>query len=77
MRNIEVQGGNLQNVMVVNESPNVFLQELLGLPPKGKLSFVLIWCQTQLISIPSYYIVPIELKELKDQLKDLLDKGFV
>ncbi|WMV24573.1 hypothetical protein MTR67_017958 [Solanum verrucosum] len=32
---------------------------------------------TQPISIPPYRIAPTELKELKEQLKDLLDKGFI
>ena len=32
---------------------------------------------TQPISIPPYIMAPAELKELKDQLKDLLDKGFI
>ena len=32
---------------------------------------------TQPISIPPYRMAPAELKELKDQLKDLLDKGFI
>ena len=31
---------------------------------------------TNPISIPLYWIAPVELKELKLQLKDLLDKGF-
>ena len=32
---------------------------------------------TQPISIPPYKMAPAELKKLKDQLKDLLDKGFI
>lgn len=32
---------------------------------------------TQPISIPLYYISLAELKKLKEQLKDLLDKGFI
>ena len=32
---------------------------------------------TQPISIPPYRTAPAELKKLKDQLKDLLDKGFI
>ena len=32
---------------------------------------------TQPIYIPPYRMSPAELKELKDQLKDLLDKGFI
>ena len=32
---------------------------------------------TQPISIPPYRIAPAELKKLKDQLRDLLNKGFI
>ena len=32
---------------------------------------------TQPISIPPYRMSPVELKELKEQLKDLLDKVFI
>ena len=32
---------------------------------------------TCLISIPPYRMAPAELKELKEQLKNLLDKGFI
>lgn len=32
---------------------------------------------TQYISIPPYWMAPYVLKELKAQLKDLLDKGFI
>ena len=32
---------------------------------------------TQPISIPPYRMAPAELNELREQLKDLLDKGFI
>ena len=32
---------------------------------------------TQPISIPPYRMAPAELKELKEQLRDLLEKGFI
>jgi len=33
--------------------------------------------ETQLISIPPYKMAPTELKKLKNQLEDLLDKNFI
>ena len=36
-----------------------------------------VFLDTHPISIPPYRMAPIELKELKEQLKDLLDKGFI
>lgn len=55
-----------------------FPEELPGLPPNREVEFGfhLILC-TQPISIPPYHMAPIELKELKGQLQDLLDKGFI
>jgi len=32
---------------------------------------------TQLISIPPYIMAPAELRELTEELKDLLEKGFI
>ena len=32
---------------------------------------------TRPISVPSYHMAPAELKELKEQLQDLLSKGFI
>ncbi|KAH0693041.1 hypothetical protein KY285_020138 [Solanum tuberosum] len=50
----------LQSVPIVNDFMDVFPEELPG---------------TQPISIPPYRIAPTELRELKEQLKDLLEKG--
>ena len=46
--------------------------------PKRKIDFGIdLLPDTQPISIPPYKMAPAELKKLKDQLKDLLDKGFI
>ena len=46
--------------------------------PKGESTFGIVLLQdTQPISIPSYRMAPAELMELKEKLKDLLDKGFI
>lgn len=61
-----------RSVPVVNE----FLNELLGIPPKREIEFVINeFLDTQPISIPSYRMAPTELKEFKGQLKYLLDEG--
>ncbi|XP_059290726.1 uncharacterized protein LOC132044255 [Lycium ferocissimum] len=57
---------------------DVFLDELLGLPPEREIeSAINVYPVTQPISIPSYRMSPAELQELKVQFQDLLDKGFV
>ncbi|KAF3616825.1 RNA-directed DNA polymerase -like protein [Capsicum annuum] len=53
--------------------PNIFQAVL----PKGKYTSALISPDTHLLSIPLYRMAPEELKELKEQLENLLDKGFI
>ncbi|XP_073219694.1 uncharacterized protein [Cicer arietinum] len=57
---------------------DVFLEELPRLPPDRVIEFSIdLVPNTHPISIPPYRMVPVELKELKEQLQDLLDKGFI
>ncbi|WMV43384.1 hypothetical protein MTR67_036769 [Solanum verrucosum] len=66
------------NCSVVNEFPEVFPEDLPGVPPEREINFGIdLLPDTQPISIPPYRMAPAELKELKEQLKDLLDKGFI
>ena len=68
----------LENVPVVCEFPDVFLEDLLGLPPDRELEFgIEVLPGSAPISIPPYKMGPMELKELKTQLQDLVDKGFI
>ncbi|KAH0644682.1 hypothetical protein KY284_032566 [Solanum tuberosum] len=47
-------------------------------PPEREIEFGIdLLPNTQPILIPPYRMAPAELKELKEQLKDLLDKGFI
>ena len=56
----------------------LFTDDLLGVHPKRDIDFNIdLLLDTQPISIPPYWMSPTELKELKAQLKDLLDKGFI
>ncbi|XP_055806966.1 uncharacterized protein LOC129875739 [Solanum dulcamara] len=72
------KGANSPMVPVVNEYPDVFPDELPSLPPNWEVEFTVdVLLDTQPISIPLYRIAPVELKELKEQLKDLLEKGFI
>ncbi|XP_070054285.1 uncharacterized protein [Nicotiana tomentosiformis] len=68
----------LESVPVINEFSQVFPDELVGIPIDRGIDFgVDVMPGTQLISIPPYRMAPTELKELKEQLKDLLEKGFI
>ena len=68
----------LDEVPVVNNFPDVFLEELLGLPPHREIELTIdVVLGMNPISIPPYRMAPAALKELKSQLQDLLDKGFI
>ena len=59
----------MESVPVVNEFPDVFLKDLLDLPPDKELEFEIeLLPSSAPISIPSYRIVPVELKKLKTHL---------
>ena len=62
----------------VKEFPEVFLNDLPRVSPKKDIDFAIeIIPDTHHISIPLYKMAPAEIKELKGQLEDLLDKGFI
>ena len=76
---VDVRGNEkiLKNVSV-NEFPNVFLDDLPGMLPSRAVDFVIEpESGTGSISKATYRMAPTELKELKAQLQDLLDKGFI
>ncbi|XP_075096415.1 uncharacterized protein LOC142174508 [Nicotiana tabacum] len=69
---------SIENVPVVREFSDVFPEDLPGLPPIREINFGIdLLPDTQPISIPPYRIAPAELRELKQQLQDLLDKCFI
>ena len=68
----------LENIPVVCEYPDVFPEELPGMPPDREVEFIIeLMPGTAPISKQPYRMPPNELKELKKQLKILLDKGFI
>jgi hypothetical protein len=68
----------LDEIPVVGEYPNVFPDELLGMPPDRDVEFVIeLQLGTTPISKGPYRMPPKELAELKNQLQELLDKGYI
>src|SRR5688572_14148163 len=68
----------LESIPVVNEFLDVFLEDLPGLPPDRAVEFTIeLEPGTAPISRRPYRMPPKELAELKTQLQELLDKGFV
>ena len=69
---------SISDVPIACEFPDVFLDELPGLPPHREIEFYIdVVSDTAPISMPPYRMAPAELKELKEQLQELLDKGFI
>ena len=69
---------NLKDIPMIKEFLDVFPKELPGLPPEREVDLAIeVLHGTTSISRAPYRMTPIELKELKIQLHELLDKGFV
>ncbi|GKG27793.1 hypothetical protein Tco_0406120, partial [Tanacetum coccineum] len=68
----------LGDVPVIQDSPEVFPEELPRLPPPRKVEFCidLIPGATPVARTP-YRLAPSEIKELSKQLQELLEKGFI
>ena len=68
----------LEDIAVVKEYPDVFSEELPGLPPDREIEFFIdLLPGSGHISKAPYRMAPAEMKELKEQLQELLDKGFI
>ncbi|GJX84833.1 putative reverse transcriptase domain-containing protein [Tanacetum coccineum] len=67
-----------EDVPIVNEFPDVFLEDLPGIPPERQVEFRidLIPGATPIAKTP-YHLAPSKMKELMSQLQELLDKGFI
>ncbi|GJU98476.1 putative reverse transcriptase domain-containing protein, partial [Tanacetum coccineum] len=69
---------NQEEIIVVRDFPEVFLDDLLGLSPVREIKFwiELIPSATPVAKSP-YDLAPSKLEELSGQLKELQDKGFI
>ena len=78
VNDLEHEVPSIESLSIVNEFQEVFPEDLPGIPPEREIDFGIdIDLSTKPILIPPYRMAPAELKELKLQLKDLLDKGFI
>ncbi|GJT15204.1 putative reverse transcriptase domain-containing protein [Tanacetum coccineum] len=77
-KTMSVAGKRLEDVPIVQDFPEVFPEDLPGLPPTRQVEF-------QIDLVPGaapvarapYRLAPSEMKELSEQLKELSDKGFI
>ncbi|GKF62479.1 hypothetical protein Tco_0182533, partial [Tanacetum coccineum] len=74
----EIPERRIEDVPVLKDFPEVFPEDLPGLPPTRQVEF-----HIELIpgAIPvaraPYRLAPAEMKELAEQLKELSNKGFI
>ena len=69
---------NVSDIPTVSDFPDVFPEVLPGLPPQREIEFAIdVVPGATLASITPYRMAPAELKELKLQLQELLEKGFI
>ena len=66
------------DIPTVSDFPDVFPEELLGLPPQREIKVAIdVVLGATPASITPYRMAPVELKELKLQLQELLEKRFI
>nr|GFB74712.1 putative reverse transcriptase domain-containing protein [Tanacetum cinerariifolium] len=76
--NTSLESPNIENLSVVREFTDVFLDELPGLPPAREIKFgIELIPSAEPISKAPYRMAPVELKELKEQLQEMLENGFI
>jgi hypothetical protein len=67
-----------EDIHVVREFPDMFSDDLLGMPPERAIEFKIeLQPGTAPIAKAPYKMSPVEIKELKIQLQGLLDKGYI
>ena len=69
---------SISDIPTVSDFLDVFPEELPGLPPHREIEFAIdVVLGATPASIAPYRMAPLELKELKLKLQELLEKGFI
>ena len=69
---------SVSDIPTVSDFPDVFPEEFPGFPPQREIEFSIdVVPGVTSASITPYRMAPLELKELKLQLQELLEKGFI
>ncbi|XP_075486279.1 uncharacterized protein LOC142525878 [Primulina tabacum] len=68
----------LEDFEVIRDFPNVFPEDVSGIPPDREVEFSIeLMPYTIQISKAPYRLTHAEMKELKDQIQELLEKSFI
>ncbi|XP_073051328.1 uncharacterized protein [Primulina eburnea] len=72
------QSQKLVDSEVVRDFPSVFPEDIFGIPPDREVEISIeLMPGTVPISKAPYHLAPVEMKELKDQIQELMDKDFI
>ncbi|WMV47134.1 hypothetical protein MTR67_040519 [Solanum verrucosum] len=75
---VEIEAPSIGSICVVSEFSEVFPNDLSSMPPDRDIDFCIdLEPGTRSISIPLYRMALAELRELKAQIQELIDKGFI
>ncbi|CAH9119792.1 unnamed protein product [Cuscuta europaea] len=78
VKDSKVEEKTIDQIPMVNEFPDVFPEEIPGMPPEREVEFSIdLMPGTAPISKAPYRMAPKEMQELKEQLQDLLEKGYI
>nr|GEW56537.1 putative reverse transcriptase domain-containing protein [Tanacetum cinerariifolium] len=74
----KLEGKRLEDVPIVRDFPEVFPEDLPGIPPARQVEFQidLVLGDAPVAQVP-YQLAPAKMKELAEQLRELSDKGFI
>ncbi|GKF14181.1 hypothetical protein Tco_0055643, partial [Tanacetum coccineum] len=68
----------MEDVPIIRDFPEVFPEELPGLPPPRQVEFRIdLVPRAAPVALAPYKLAPSEMKELSVQLQELLEKGFI
>ncbi|GKE15589.1 putative reverse transcriptase domain-containing protein, partial [Tanacetum coccineum] len=72
------EGKRLEDVPIIRDFPEVFLEDLPGIPPARQVEFQIdLVPGAALVAQAPYRLAPSKMKELAEQLQELSDKGFI
>ncbi|XP_073153192.1 uncharacterized protein [Henckelia pumila] len=74
----EPSSRSITDVEIVRDFLDVFPDDVVGIPPVREVEFnIKLLLGTVPISMAPYSLSPTEMKELRDQIQELLEKGFI
>nr|GEU99946.1 reverse transcriptase domain-containing protein [Tanacetum cinerariifolium] len=74
----KLEGKQLKDIPVIRDFPEVFPEDLQGLPPTRPVEFQIdLIPGAAIVAQAPYRLAPSEMKELSEQLQELSDKGFI